>query len=309
MASRLGADLYIMDLKDNGARRYLLCSIRTLLVLFKKRPKIVFAQNPSVVLTLLLILLRPFFKYILVSDAHFGGVVAYNKNPLLQRVLDHCNRRADLVIVTNDNHADYVKKVGGQSVACEDPLPDLSRYCKESSEDKLIFFVCSFDVDEPYETVFEAAEDLIHEGFKLCVSGDYSKVNLDPQEFPHVTFLGYRTEKEFYRFLFDSEIILDLTSNDDCLVCGGYEAMSAERPLVTSPSQALRQYFTHGTVFTQHSRAAIVSSIRFAYENKETLRKDIARWKKKALEDNDRKIEMIRTLLSDLRTGRAGLDM
>ena len=250
----------------------------------RQRPAVVFSQNPSIFLVLLLLAVRPFFGYKLVSDAHYAGVVACNGSGLLQRVLDTCNRVVDLVIVTTLEHADYVSQLGGKAVVCEDPLPDLPCYGPEDAvEEKMVFFICSFDVDEPYRNVFQAAGALARDGFRLCVTGNYVKAGIDPAAFQSVVFYGYLPDADYHRKLFSSSLVVDLTENENCLVCGAYEAMAAEKPLVTSNTNSLRRFFNKGTVFTDHDVDSILVAVRCAYENRDRLKSEIVQWKTEIL--------------------------
>jgi glycosyltransferase involved in cell wall biosynthesis len=298
MAAMLGVDLHVVSHGGGRLCRYLSCAVATTLVVGRIKPDVVFAQNPSIVLNYLLLLGRIFFRYTFVSDAHFGGVIAYNGNYFFQKALDLCNRSADLVIVTNSDHADHVKAVGGNALVCEDPLPKLDGYeIHEKAEDKAVFFICSFDIDEPYQAAFEAARMLNDDNFKFYVSGNYHKVGIDPAAFPEIDFLGFVPERRFYEQLFQSDIVLDLTEHENCLVCGAYEAMAAEKPLVTSDKICLRKYFDKGTMFTQHDSRSIAESLRIAYRDRIRLKGEINEWKTRIIGiQNERKAILRQTL-------------
>lgn len=304
MASKLNIKLYKIDLPVSRIKRYILGLVKTLLLIRKNNPRAIIAQNPSIVLTIIMVLFRPLWGYRFISDSHFGGVTAYNGSKLFQKALNFCNRMADLVIVTNSEQANYIKSIGGKSFVCEDPLPDISRYINAEaevknveSEDKLVFFICSFDIDEPYAEVFKSADLLAGDKYKICVSGNYKKANIQPEDYPHIYFLGYLPEHLFYEKLFKSHIVVDLTTHENCLLCGAYEAMAAEKPLVTSDKQALRQYFRAGTVFTKHDREQIAHAIMIAFERREVLKMDIREWKKIADLENDSKIKKLHELI------------
>jgi glycosyltransferase involved in cell wall biosynthesis len=294
MAARLGITLHTVQYKGNRWIRYPLSLLHTLLILAKARPKTVIAQNPSIVLTYFLLILRPLFGYGLVSDAHYGGIEAYNGSRLFQKALDICNHYADLVIVTNDAHARYVDRVGGKAFVCEDPLPDLPCISENGGNEKTVFFICSFDPDEPFEEVFKAAAMLIPRGYMFCISGNFRRAGLDPERYPGIKFLGYVPEEDFYSHLARSQVVLDLTSNENCLLCGAYEAMAAEKPLVTSDTRALRNYFTHGALFTQHEPESIARCIESAYRDRAALQSQIVEWKGRAVEEHERKIQRLR---------------
>lgn len=297
LSARLGAEIHVVLSGRRRLLRYAACSWRSLRIVWNRRPSVLIAQNPSIVLTGLMTLLKPFFGYALVIDAHYVGVVAPGGG-LLQRVLDFCNRRAHLVIVTNEAHKRLVEALGGRALVCEDPLPEIGQYAGASAgSSKDVLFICSFDVDEPYAEVFRAAGLLQHEGYVFWVSGNFRRVGIDPADWPHLRLMGYVPEHEFYGRLARSQVVVDLTTYDDCLVCGAYEAMALEKPLVTSKTRALQQYFGGVAVFVDHSPRAIADGVRRAYETRDELGSRIREWRERISIDNAGKIGAIRALL------------
>lgn len=280
MAAGLECPLFEVLTSKSGVARFAHCIRETVALLRRHRPEIVVCQNPSIVLTLMLLALRWVFGFRVAIDAHFGGVDASNGSKAPQRLLDWCNRTADLVIVTNPAHAEFIQRVGGRAFICPDPLPDLSPYqsTQASTTPKKLFLVCSYDPDEPFREVFEAAATLSKEGFRLYASGNYRKAGLSADEFPHVVLLGFVPEQEYYDHLFSADVIIDLTENDNCLVCGAYEALAANKPLVLSDTRALRSYFKRGVVYTKNSAAEIASAVRAAYEERERLAAEARAW-------------------------------
>lgn len=299
LSARLGVELHVLSSKRTGLVRYASCAARSVLLIWRRRPSVVIAQNPSIILTYLMLILKCIFKYAFVTDAHYAGVVAPHGNRLFQWALDFCNRHADFVIVTNEEHRKQVELVGGRALVCEDPLPDIGKYIRPGGEQpKKVFFICSFDIDEPYADVFEAARILQNEGYVLWVSGNFKNAGIRPTEWPQVRFLGYVPESEFYSHLSESQVVVDLTTQDNCLVCGAYEAMVLDKPLVTSKTSSLQNYFTAGTIFVDHEPESIANGVRLAYRLKDELKRQIEEWKKRAIADNARKIESIRVLLN-----------
>lgn len=298
MAAMLRADLYVILYSGGRMRRYFFCLMKTIATVLREKPNVVFAPNPSIVLNYLLLLARMVFRYTFVTDAHFGGIIAWNGSFLLQKALNFCNKSADLVIVTNSAHANYVQSIGGKALICEDPLPDLTKYYsgKETSG-KIVFFICSFDVDEPHHVVFEAAKILAADGFKFYVSGNYTKEGIEPTEYPEVSFLGFTPEHQFYERLFQADVVVDLTENENCLVCGAYEAMVAEKPLVTSDTVCLRNFFDQGTVFTEHNSSSVAEAVRTAYLERSRLKAEIQKWKERRITtQNERKAKLYTVL-------------
>jgi glycosyltransferase involved in cell wall biosynthesis len=66
-----------------------------------------------------------------------------------------------------------------------------------------------------------------------------------------------------------------LTTADDNLVCGGYEAVAAGKPLILSDTHALRALFRRGAVFTNNESAAIARAINTALRRADALRSEI----------------------------------
>ena len=279
MSRELGVPLFVI-LSDRGRiARYASCINKTIGLLYREKPSIVICQNPSIVLTLLLLFLRSLFGFKLCIDAHFGGIDDWTGSNTFQRVLDYCNRTAELVIVTNESHANHVRSLGGDVFVCPDPLPDLSEYRGHSVEIPYkVFYICSFDVDEPYREVFHAAEILAPEGFRFFVSGNYRKAGIKPAEFQHVELLGFVPEAEFIGHLFSAQVVIDLTENDNCLVCGAYEAFAACKPLVLSGKKVLKEFFTGGTVFTENQAEDIAVAVRVAHLERLRLAEESRQW-------------------------------
>lgn len=281
MARNLGINLHEFIYKGNRICRYWHGVIKTVSLLVRLRPGIVFSQNPSVVLNVLLWSLKNVLKYKHVIDAHYVGIVAVSGSNLYQKLLDYINKNATLVIVTNRNHQDYINNIGGNSVICEDPLPNIGKIKKiVDGESKNILFICSYDTDEPYEELFNSSINLAKDGFTIYATGNYKKSKINPECYPNIIFLGYVPYESYVKCLYNSSVIVDLTTNEDCLVCGAYEAMEAEIPLVTSDTKALKEYFTAGTIHTSNNTERIYLSILFAYNNKEKLISEIQYWKR-----------------------------
>lgn len=280
LVARLGVDLLELDIRGPRLLRYLRCAGSTLRYLHEARPTVVFATNPSLILCCLVYLVRSFFGYRLVLDAHFFGVEAPHGNGLHQRVLNFLNARANLVIVTNDDHALQIKSIGGLAFVCQDPLPHIAPVAtaEPAGTDKTALLICSFDIDEPYEAVFDAFRELQDEGYVLFVSGNMRKAQVDLARYDWVRFLGFVPDDEYVRYLRTCDVVIDLTTNENCLVCGAYEAIAAGKPLVVSRTRAIVAYFGEVVVLTDHDPGSIRASVRRAYRDRIGISEMIRLW-------------------------------
>jgi glycosyltransferase involved in cell wall biosynthesis len=300
MAAGLDVPIHEIDLGGPRAWRYLRSVVRTVGLLASRRPAVVYAPNPSLVLTLMLIVLRPLFGYRHVSDSHYAGTVA--SSSLKQWVLRFCHRSADLVVVTNDDHAELIEKAGGRPFICEDPLPEIPGPEREP-DPRSVLFICSYAEDEPFREVFAAAERLSERGFRIAASGNYRKRGIDPSEFPHVELLGFVPRSEYHARLRKAGVVIDLTEREACLVCGAYEAMSVECPAVLSSTRALRGYFTAGTVFTAHDPGSIAEAVVRAHDERARLAAEIKEWKLRAVPAMREKLARLRVAFGTQETG------
>lgn len=303
ITNTLDVQLFVINHPPPRLQRYYHCIKETIQVIRKETPDVIVSQNPSIMLTIILSLLKIVFKYKHVIDAHFGGIKAFNGNKLFQLALNICNKNANLVIVTNDGHKRLIEDLGGAAFIYEDPLPKIN----SSGENKIImpdkktvFFICSYDIDEPFEEVFKAAEKLANEDYLIIVSGNYHKANIHPNDYPYIMFTGFISYDDFACYLTKSDVIIDLTSWENCLVCGAYEAMSAGKPLVTSDTNALRNYFYAGTLYTSHEAGNIANAIRSAYNNRSNLKEDIQKWKKSTIKNHQQKTTLLLKTISSL---------
>ena len=301
MSKSLNIPLYEIIISQSRILRYVKCVTMTVKILLYIKPEIVLCSNPSLILTLILLAIRHSLKFKVVIDAHYGGVVAYNGSSIFQKLLNFLNRSADFVIVTNENHARHINSIGGKVFICPDPLPNLAKYESIETEfSKKVFFICSFDPDEPFLEVFQAAKILKSEGFRFFVSGNFDKAGISKNDYPYLELMGFISELDFYRHLFSSQLVIDLTDNDNCLVCGAYEALRAFKPIVLSNKEALRTYFTSGTVFTENKAVEISEALIKAYNKRVELEKDARNWVNQENENMKDRIKNLKKILDKL---------
>jgi glycosyltransferase involved in cell wall biosynthesis len=128
-----------------------------------------------------------------------------------------------------------------------------------------VLFVCSWAADEPYMEVIEAARLLGPDVDILITGNSRGREHKIGRGLPsNVVLTGFLDDSAYDELLQDSDLVIDLTAREDCLVCGAYEAMAASRPLLLSDTRALRQYFDRGTLFTSNHADDIARQTRTA---------------------------------------------
>jgi glycosyltransferase involved in cell wall biosynthesis len=293
LARELGAELHELARTLGRPRlvRYLLNVYDTIWILGQRRPDTVICQLPSVVLALLTVLLRPLLGYRLGLDAHNGGLAIAPKSSWLQRrVAGWLQHRADFVIVHNDAVAALVKDRGGTLVTLPDPLPVLAPGAAlELARPFNLLFVCTFNSDEPYLAVLEAAR-LLDPGIGIYVTGNPHRGKIDPAAWPeHVVFCGRVSWERYDQLLRSVNGVIDLTIRQDCLVCGAYEAVAAGKPMILSRTVTLMSYFAQGAVFTDNQASgtphAICGAILDLRQREAELKAEVAILRRELIQD------------------------
>ena len=291
IADALGADL--VELEASGPRwaKHPWLALRTITALVARRPRVVIVQCPSIALAALASALQTVLRYRLVIDAHNAAVeIQANTHPArAARWIPALHHGADLTIVTNEGLARIVEANGGKPFVLPDRIPrfdvrDIPGASDgpprgpggEAGGEATVVFVCTYAPDEPVVEVIEAAR-ILGSAVTLHVTGNARKappglVALAPD---NVRFTGFLPEDAYVALLARADAIVDLTTRENCLVCGGYEAVALRVPLVTSDTKALRAHFSAGTTYAAPDRASLAEAIRQALGGGAALRREM----------------------------------
>lgn len=263
MSKSLGCEYLYFSTNKSGLIRYLLLSYKTILVLSRMRKGIVFSQNPSIVLSFIVVLLRHAFCYTCIVDEHNAGLFPLDrKSKILNLIADYIARNADLLIVTNRALKEYCEKLGARALVCPDPIPDMfTDKTITLNHSFSIMLVCSWAEDEPYQEVIAAAERLRNSDVVIYATGKPGK-KLDGLVLPNnFKQTGYLSNSEYKATMAAVEAVMVLTTRDDCMNCGAYEAVASEKPGIVSDRSVLRNYFNEGFLFTENNADNIYSAI------------------------------------------------
>ena len=277
MSDVLGADLYELISDRPRFLKYPILSIKTLYLLYKHRNRVVFLQNPSIVLCVIGIFFKKLFKIFLVVDEHNAGLFPLEgKSRFLNWVARLVVKESSLVIVTNENLKRTCEEWGGNAYVMPDPIPrfgnsvgKLTQYWNDSEHLRFLF-ICSWAEDEPYQELLLAAKKFSTDKVRFIVSGNY-KNKVDPHDWPSIDFIGFIPRENYLRELELCDAVIVLTTRKDCLNCGAYEAIAAGKPGLLSDSSSLRRHFNKGFIFTNNTSEDIYLKINSLIENYESL--------------------------------------
>ena len=187
------------------------------------------------------------------------------------------------MIVSNTALKPFVNKDEGEIFAIPDPIPMITRHAGYLlKQDKInLVFICSWAADEPVEALFKIADDLSDVAHLYITGNSKGKEKKMMKNLPvNITLTGFLANDKYDDLLHACDAIMVLTKRDDCLVCGAYEGVAVEKPMVLSKTDALINHFNKGCVYTDNTATNIENSIRQLIGNYDDLSHEIKILKK-----------------------------
>lgn len=302
LAKAFGADYICLTHPGQRLVRYTILTFKTIFTLLKRKPEIVFCQNPSIILNSLLCFIKPFFKYKVISDRHsnFKFSTAGSKE-LKWRVFhwlsNYTIRSSEITIVTNDYLRDYVIRNGGQGFVLPDKLPTFDSFTEVALKGKKnLVFITTFSPDEPITEVIEAMRSM-DKDTHLYITGNYKKYQKAEQMLStlpsNVTLTGFLSESEYLNLISSADILIVITTEEYTLTCGAYEAVSIGKPMIVGNTSTIRSYFSGGAVYSTYSPSALKESMEIALRENMSLKLQIADLKIRLESDWEEKFEKL----------------
>jgi hypothetical protein len=282
MAAELGGSSHMVYSPRWGSHfltapfKYLSQTIKTLVLLFRERPKTVFVMTPPSFACLPVLIYAKLTGAKMVIDAHTGAFLL----PLWERLLfvhKFFSRRAAATLVTNRYLKEMVDSWGAPTLIVPDVPATLKKFgTKDLGPGCHMLFVSSFTPDEPLETFMAAAARL--PDITFYVSGELS--DCPPAIYAgrpsNAAFTGYLPRAEYGRYVNSCDAVICLTTLDHAMQRGAYEAIYSERPVITTDFAILRDAFPIGAVHVKNDVDDIVKGIEEMRRNKQKYERDAA---------------------------------
>lgn len=300
LCKKLGIPLFELVSSKPRLVRYIALSFRTVRLLVARRPSCLIVQNPSIALSALAVIFKPLLGYKLLIDAHNEAVRPYNNDhKFFLYMARWIISRSDATIVSNDYLAQDVSGYGGCPIVVPDVLPDIppkSSYDSSNEREILFAFICTYAKDEPFAKVFEAAEALKGKA-KLLVTGKVPKYVKESTLSDNIALLGYIPDHDYISLLQKVDIVIDLTTMEHCLVCGSYEALQVEKPMILSKDEANERLFPCA-ILTKNDSQSICDAMTKAMREIEHLKTETKSWKEKFIYEEKERLGKLVDLLS-----------
>lgn len=261
--------------------RYLTQGLQTWTVLSRERPDIVFVQNPPIVCAVLAFFYARWYHARYVIDSH---TAAFDSSKWKWSLGLHrwLSQRAAATIVHNESQAQIVNRWGCRHCVLGDPLgDDPSGEDFPLSGDSNVAVISTFGADEPLETVMETASHLPEVDFHVTGNSKRAAQDLLAKKPDNLHFTGYLPYEQYTSLLRGVDFVMDLTTRDNCLLSGAFEAVSVGTPLIISDWPILREYFPLGTVHVPNTVQGILDGVQRAQREQPALQQGMLQMREK----------------------------
>ena len=285
LSRELGVPIFEKVIENNPLSRHLFSSLWTIFTLLKERPDKVYLQYSFLLLVVIAGYknLAPYPVHI-ICDCHTKAL-RRSVNGRIGRVFLWIKKKsfqsASISIVSNIEMEPDIKKLTDRYCTLPDKIPDVKASATGNTNETYCVFVCSYAIDEPLDDVIAAAKKLDGSIKIYCtgkIPGDQKHLRDNP--YKNIFFTDYLTQEEYNNLISNADCILALTSEEGCLQCAGYEALSAEVPMVLSNTTALKTYFEDAAIYVNHSALDIEKGVGQAVNDRAELLSKMSRIKK-----------------------------
>lgn len=280
LARALDVALHEISIESDLLTRHALSSLLTIRLLLKERPRVVYLQYSFLLLIVVAIYKLIYLgRTVVVCDCHTKAIRRTAPGPLnwLFWPLKKLSFRfADVTIVSNTGLTDDIRRLHSNFYILPDKIPVIS-FDKSHARDAIYYvYISSFAADEPVHQIFEVAAAL-NPDEKIYWTGRIPHDFHIPADKPrNLVFTGYLNDAAYHSLIGNADCLLALTTEENCLQCGAYEALAVNVPMILSDTRALRQYFGEAAIYTNHAPDNIVQALHHAISGKPQLGAQIA---------------------------------
>jgi glycosyltransferase involved in cell wall biosynthesis len=259
--------------------RYLVSSVRTVRVLERRRPKAVMVALPPFPLLAVCWVWAKLRKAKVILDLH-SAVFESAKWRWARRPTMWIARRSDLTIVHHDG---YLGRVPKGTVLHE--VFDADQ--RPRSDGGFVLVPASWHEDEPIAEIYAAASAL--PGVEIRITGRPQEVRsssgavVEPPA--NVTLTGWVSDEEYKDLLASCSAVLALTTRENTMQAGGYQALAWHKPLVTSDTEVLRGFFGAAAVYASPNASAIRQAVEAVLAERETYAEAMGEHHQRLLEE------------------------
>ena len=261
---------------------YLIKGLKTVKILLRIRPSVVFVQNPPSLAPILIVMCSKYFKTKTVIDSHNG---AFEK--LWMNVPFHIWALRNASIVTLHNQEIFKRLVSNKKLSdinfmiLGSRLPEYPTISKDNKEKKYFLVISTFSSDEPMENLLEGITIFLsnnNNNFKFKVTGNYKKKRYlyeKYSKYKNIEFLGFVDDNKYNHLVVNAYGIISLSTRDDVQQMALIEAIGAEVPFISSKNLTNVSLFGDQMILIDNIPNKIVEGINSFIQNKKVLDKNV----------------------------------
>ncbi len=288
LAPALGAEAFFTG--TNSSRSllgtYAVRSFETIRHIRRTQPSVVIVQNPPIFAVIACFIGSRLVRGSLLIDAHTGAFVdpKWRRFEPIHRWLA---RRSAGLIVHNRSQARHVAQWGANVVtAAHTPIEPIDISTAPTPK-SWVLVAASGAADEPLDAVRLAASSI--PDIRIIMTGDRAKVSarLAGDCPANLELTGFVDHERYLQLLDGASVVVALTTREQTLLSGGFEALAFDKPLVTSNTTELVDYFAGAALHSGDDPEELATLISQAWHNPSHLaseRADLARREADAFE-------------------------
>lgn len=272
---------------------YLVNSWKSLMTMIAAKPDVLWIQLAPPPLLYTAWVYRSLFNPAvrLVADCHNSAFLPrWFRWPLVRRLMNRCH----VVQVHNRSMLEKARRAG----IGEPPLMCfLTPPCAMDRTDAppgseappyrrpVVLSACSFEADEPLDTVFDAARRLPQVTFVITGETRRAIGCHDLEQAPeNVVFTGFVSIEVLDALFEHADVVLALTLRPDCELSSANEALGFGKAMVISDTPVLRELFPQGALYVESENAdAMAAALREAIERRRELEQESVKLKAERL--------------------------
>ncbi len=264
IASRLGYELLLVGRRGfrspwSAPLAYPISAIRTATFIVRHRPRAVIVVTPPIVAALVVAPLALMLGAPFAIDVHTGAL-RDRRWRWSAGVLRLLGRLAAASVVTLSSLAPDLERPGARIIVAPDPLPDLRAGDRapggDGSGSPLVVAICGWGDDEPIDALVASAAG---SPWRLVLTGRPRRRIELPR---NVSLSGFLSPSDYASLLSVADVVVVLTTREDTLLSGAWEALALGRPLIVSGTTALRETFGDEVAYTGPEPQAIAEATR-----------------------------------------------
>lgn len=305
LAAQLPArDVYITGGEGNRLIRYVKQWRETVRLMKRERPRVIFVMQPPV-LSLWAVRASAPKRSLIIGDLHTGAFTDRKWSWAANGVLNSLRRRQGAAVVTNESLARRCRALGTTTFVLDDAVPrrvgsapsrvDAAGLASLKA-DGFVLVPLAYASDEPIDEIIAAATE---DSDRVWVLTGKAPAAVRAQASANVRFSGFVSNDDYNWLAANAGAILACTDEEDTMQRAGYEAVSWERPLVTSKMTVLTEYFGDAAEFADPTATSILAAMKRAFAQREQLIERIAALGKRRREEHLDALQRLRDYVRD----------